>query len=108
VKLRRDPNVSVMVEAGDTYDQLRGVAIEGTAHLIEDTEDPEYWAAAVSVFERYNGPYNDEMKPFVEIMMNKRIVVRVDPDRVRSWDHRKITPNPMPLAGNTAEFIGNE
>ena len=108
VNLRRNPLISVMVEAGDTYDQLRGVAIEGTAHLIEDTEDPEYWAAAVSVFERYNGPYSEEMKPFVEIMMNKRIVVRVDPDRVRSWDHRKITPNAMPLAGNTAEFIGNE
>src|SRR3569832_2314190 len=35
VNLRRDPKISVMVEAGDTYDQLRGVAIEGTAHLIE-------------------------------------------------------------------------
>ena len=108
VNLRRDPNVSVMIEAGQTYDQLRGVAIEGTAHLIEDTEDPEYWAAANSVFERYNGPVTEETKPFVEFMMNKRIVVRVDPERTRSWDHRKITPNPMPLAGTTAEFIGEE
>jgi PPOX class probable F420-dependent enzyme len=108
VNLRRDPHMSVMIEAGDTYDQLRGVAIEGTAHLIEDTTSEEYWAAAVSVFERYNGPYSEEMKPFVEIMMNKRIVVRLDPERVRSWDHRKITPNAMPLAGNTAEFIGSE
>lgn len=108
VNLRRDPRISVMVEAGHTYDQLRGVAIEGTAHLIEDTEDPEYWAAANSVFERYNGEVTEETKPFVEMMMNKRIVVRVDPVRVRSWDHRKITPNAMPLAGTTAEFIGKE
>lgn len=108
VNLRRNPKVSVMIEAGTTYDQLRGVAIEGTATLIEDTEDPEYWAAANSVFERYNGPVSDETKPFVEMMMNKRIVVRVDPERVRSWDHRKITPNPMPLAGTTAEFIDHE
>jgi PPOX class probable F420-dependent enzyme len=108
VNLRRNPQVSVMIEAGTTYDQLRGVAIEGTAHLIEDTEDPEYWAAANSVFERYNGPVTEETKPFVEFMMNKRIVVRVDPERVRTWDHRKITPNPMPLAGTTAEFIGEE
>ena len=108
VNLRRDPRISVMVEAGDTYDQLRGVAIEGTAHLIEDTEDPEYWAAANSVFERYNGEVTEETKPFVEMMMNKRIVVRVDPVRVRSWDHRKITPNAMPLAGSTAEFLGKE
>ena len=108
VNLRRDPKIAVMVESGDTYDTLRGVSVEGTAHLIEDTTSDEYWAAAVSVFERYNGPYNDEMKPFVEIMMNKRIVVRLDPERVRSWDHRKITPNAMPLAGSTAEFLGNE
>jgi PPOX class probable F420-dependent enzyme len=108
VNLRRDPKISVMVEAGDTYDQLRGVAIEGTAHLIEDPEDPEYWAAANSVFERYNGAVTEETKPFVEFMMNKRIVVRVDPLRTRSWDHRKITPDPMPLAGSTAEFVGKE
>lgn len=108
VNLRRNPKISVMVEAGDTYDQLRGVSIEGTAHLIEDPEDPEYWAAAASVFERYNGPVSEETRPFLEIMMNKRIVVRVDPDRVRSWDHRKITPDAMPLAGTTAAFIGKE
>ncbi len=103
--LRRDPRIVVMVEAGDTYDQLRGVSIEGTAHLIDDTTSDEYWAAAVSVFERYNGPYTDEMKPFVDIMMNKRIVVRVDPVRARSWDHRKLGQPEMPLAGSTAEFL---
>ena len=106
--LRRDPKMAVMVEAGESYDQLRGVSVEGTAAIIDDVESDEYWAAAVSVFERYNGPYSEEMKPFVEIMMNKRIVVRVDPERVRSWDHRKLGSGAMPLAGNTAGFIGNE
>jgi hypothetical protein len=99
--------VVVMVEAGDTYDQLRGVSIEGTAHLIDDTTTEEYWAAAVSVFERYNGPYTDEMKPLVTIMMNKRIVVRVDPVRTRSWDHRKLDQPAAPLAGSTASFLNN-
>src|SRR5690242_10754918 len=103
--LRRDPRIVVMIEAGDTYDQLRGVSIEGTAHLIEDTASDEYWAAAVSVFERYNGPYTEEMKPFVDVMMNKRIVVRVDPVRARSWDHRKLGQPAMPLAGSTAEYL---
>ncbi|MCD9624300.1 PPOX class F420-dependent oxidoreductase [Rhabdothermincola salaria] len=108
VNLRRDSRVSVMIEAGETYDQLRGVAIEGTATIIDDTEDDEYWAAAISVFERYNGPYSEEVHPFVEIMMNKRVVVRVDPERVRSWDHRKLGQDPMPLAGTTAQYIGEE
>lgn len=106
--LLRDPKITCMIEAGDTYDQLRGVAIEGTAVIIDDTEAPEYWAAAVSVFERYNGPYSEEMKPFVDVMMNKRVIVRVEPLRVRSWDHRKLGMDPMPVNGSTAEFIGNE
>ena len=105
--LRRDPRIVVMVESGDTYTQLRGVSVEGSAHIIDDTTSDEYWAAAVSVFERYNGPYSEDMKPFVEIMMNKRVVVRVDPDRVRSWDHRKLGQPEMPLAGSTAEFLNN-
>lgn len=103
--LRRDPAIACMIEAGDTYDQLRGISIEGTAHIIEDPEDPEFWAAGVSVFERYNGPYTEEMRPFVEIMLNKRVVVRIEPVRVRSWDHRKLGGPAMPLGGTTAEFL---
>ena len=56
-------------------------------------------------FERYNGPYTEEMKPFVEIMLNKRVVVRVDATRVRSWYHHKLGMDPMPLAGTTAAFV---
>jgi PPOX class probable F420-dependent enzyme len=103
--LRRDPRIVCAVEAGTTYDQLRGVSIEGTATLIEDTADDEYWAAGISVFERYQGPYTDDMRPFVEMMMNKRMVVRVDPTRVRSWDHRKLGLDPMPAAGSTAPYL---
>jgi PPOX class probable F420-dependent enzyme len=105
VNLRRDPKISCSVEAGESYDQLRGVAIEGTAVIIDDVASDEYWAAAVSVWERYQGPYTEEMRPFVEGMMNKRIVVRVDPVRVRSWDHRKLGMGELPVAGSTAQFL---
>lgn len=105
LNLRRDPRITCSLEAGLTYDQLRGVAIEGTATIIDDTDDPEYWAAAVSVFERYTGPYTEEMRPFVEAMMNKRVVVRVEPLRTRSWDHRKLGMAPMAVGGTTAAFL---
>jgi PPOX class probable F420-dependent enzyme len=105
VNLRRDPRVSCSVEAGKSYDQLRGVAIEGTSAIIEDTASDEYWAAAVSVFERYQGAYTQEMRPAVEQMMNKRVVIRVDPVRVRSWDHRKLALPAMPVAGSTAQYL---
>ncbi len=105
VNLRRDPRITVSAEAGHTYDQLRGVCVDGTATIIDDTTADEYWAAAVNVFERYQGPYTDEMRPFVEAMMNKRVIVRVDPQRVRSWDHRKLGMDPMPLGGSTAAYL---
>ena len=105
VNLRRDPKVSCSVEAGQSYDQLRGVAIEGTAEVIDDTSSDEYWAAAVSVFERYQGPYTEETRPLVEVMMHKRIVIRIDPARVRSWDHRKLGLAAMPVAGSTARYL---
>jgi PPOX class probable F420-dependent enzyme len=103
--LRRDPRIVVSVEAGQSYDQLRGVSIEGEAVLIEDTTADEYWAAGISLFERYQGPYSEEMRPFVEMMMNKRAAVRVEPTRVRSWDHRKLGQGEMPVAGSTAQYL---
>jgi PPOX class probable F420-dependent enzyme len=102
VNLRRNPIVSCSVEAGGSYDQLRGVAIEGEAVLLDDTTSDEYWAAAVNIWERYQGPYTEDVRPFVELMMNKRIVIRVEPRRVRSWDHRKLGLDPMPVSGSTA------
>ncbi|GAA3826412.1 MULTISPECIES: pyridoxamine 5'-phosphate oxidase family protein [Amycolatopsis] len=100
VNLRRDPRITVLVEDGLTYDALRGVSIEGRGVISEDPD--EIWAVGVNVFERYYGPYSAELRPAVEMMLNKRVVVRVDPVRVRSWDHRKLGLDPMPLGGSTA------
>jgi hypothetical protein len=57
------------------------------------------------VFERYNAPYTEELKPFVELMAKNRVVVRLDAVRTRSWDHRKLGMAPMDLGGSTAPFI---
>jgi hypothetical protein len=39
-------------------------------------------------------------------MINKRIAVRLDVERVRSWDHRKLGLEPMPVGGTTAPSRG--
>ena len=108
VNLRRDPRMVFMVEAGTSYDTLRGVSLEGDATLIEEADSEEYWAAAISVYERYTGPYSEQARPVVEFMMSKRIVARLVPERIRSWDHRKLGLDPIGTAGSTAASIGAE
>ena len=101
--LRRDPRITCMLEDGLTYNTLRGVSIEGNGVIVDDPE--ALWKVGVSVWERYTGPYTDDMKPFVEVMLHKRVAVRVDIDRIRSRDHRKMGGPDMPLGGTTAAFL---
>jgi PPOX class probable F420-dependent enzyme len=101
--LRRDDRLTCMIEAGLTYDTLRGVSVEGRGVIVDDPG--EMWKVGVSVWERYTGPYADEMKPFVEAMLHKRVVVRLDVERVRSWDHRKLGLESSPLSGLTAQYV---
>ena len=103
VNLRRDPTITVMIEAGDTYDTLRGVSIDGTAELVDDPD--LLLRVGISVWERYTGPYTDDMRPFVDQMMNNRIAVRVVPGRLRSWDHGKLGLPELPVSGSTAQYL---
>src|SRR3954447_312524 len=97
VNLRRDPRISCLVEDGATYEELRGVSIEGRAEV---SDDPDFlWRIGGNLWERYSGPSPDDLKPMVEAMLNKRVAVRVKPERRRSWDHRKLGP---PSTGGAA------
>jgi PPOX class probable F420-dependent enzyme len=86
--LRRDPRLTLLFEAGDTYEELRGVELVGRAEIIDDHE--QLWALGVSVFERYYGAYTDEIKPFLETMLHKRVAIKMHAERTVSWDHRKL------------------
>ena len=98
--LRRDGHITCLIEDGLTYDTLRGVSLEGTGVIVEDQD--ALWRVGVDVWERYNGPYSEEVKPLVEFMLHKRVVVRVEVDRIRSWDHRKLGMPAQELGGTTA------
>lgn len=86
--LRRNPTLTCLFEDGDYYEELRGVELVGRAEIVDDPE--RMFTLGVSVFERYYGGYNEELRPFVETMLNKRVVVVLHPERVVSWDHRKL------------------
>jgi PPOX class probable F420-dependent enzyme len=86
--LRRNPNITCMVETGDTYNELKGVQIVGRAEIFEERD--RLLEMGRSVFERHVGPYTDEMLPALEMMLNKRVGIKVHHERVASWDHTKL------------------
>ena len=103
VNLRRDDRLVVMVEAGNTYETLRGVSLEGGGVIVEDPD--EIWRVGVNVWERYTGPYTEECRPFVEAMLRKRVAVRLDVARTRTWDHRKLGMGSTELGGTTGPHV---
>jgi PPOX class probable F420-dependent enzyme len=87
--LRRDPRISVLVEAGDTYEELRGVSIQGRGEIVEDSD--AVLALGERIYERYWGPITDEgVRESVRVMGAKRVGVIVVPEVAVSWDHRKL------------------
>ena len=98
--LRRDDRLTCMIEDGLTYDTLRGVSLEGRGVIVEEPQ--ALWDIGINVWERYTGPYSDDARPMIEAMLRKRVAVRLDVERVRSWDHRKLGMPAMPVGGTTA------
>ncbi|HWE65819.1 MAG TPA: PPOX class F420-dependent oxidoreductase [Acidimicrobiales bacterium] len=96
--LRRDPRLTLLFETGDYYEELRGVELVGKAEITDDPD--QLWTLGVSVFERYYGGYSEEVKPFLEAMLNKRVAVKLHVERTVSWDHRKLgLPATRPAGG---------
>ena len=88
VNLRRDPRLTCLVEAGQRYEELRGVQIKAQATVIDDRETVQSYGEAI--FERYTGPLNETTSSIVAAQAAKRIVVVVNPVEIVSWDHRKL------------------
>ncbi len=86
--LRSNPNLTASIETGEQYDELRGCTLIGKGEIVENRD--RMWELGVSVFERYNAPYTEELKPFVEVMLRKRVVVKLHVDKIATWDHRKL------------------
>ncbi len=91
VNLKRDPRVSLLAESGTAYDQLRGVVIYGEAELIRD--DDAVADILVQVNARaMNNPDVDtaQLREAVKGTAPKRTGIRVRPQKILSWDHRKL------------------
>ncbi len=99
VNLRRDPRISCLVEDGEDYFELRGVSIQGKARLIEEYDDIR--ALGLRVARRMAGDvdlgdFGDEI---VDKQARKRVGIVVEPSKVASWDHSKMSGPPGGNAG---------
>jgi len=89
LNLRRNPRLTVMLEGGKLYNELKGLVIEGTAELIDDVQ---YTARVMSlVGNKYQGmPIRTETPEAALGPAAKRTTVRIHPVDIYSWDHSKL------------------
>lgn len=89
VNLRRDPRLTCLVEAGDRYEELRGVELVGTGDVVED--DDLVLRVGEEVFRRYQDTaLTEDVRAGLRQQATKRVAVFVDVEDVTSWDHRKL------------------
>jgi PPOX class probable F420-dependent enzyme len=89
LNLQRNPKLTVMLEAGKLYNELRGLVIEGTAEIVDDTEETARVMSLVGA--KYQGiPADTSSRDAQMKIASKRVVIRVHPVDSYSWDHRKL------------------
>lgn len=87
--LERDARATLQVEAGDQYDQLRGVMIESESVIHRDTELTIRFG--LELFERYGGTQAREAAAeMVRAQAAKRVLLQFRAQRTASFDHRKL------------------
>lgn len=87
--LRRDPRITCLVEDGASFAELRAAQLCGRAELGEDRETS--LRTGLALFARSNrGVVTNEHRAAAEALVAERIAVTVHPERVVSWDHRKM------------------
>jgi PPOX class probable F420-dependent enzyme len=91
--IERDPRVSLLVESGTVYSELRGVVIYGKAELVR--EQPRILDILARVSTKSaggagNAPDPGALRNALMATVPKRTGIRIRPERVVSWDHSKL------------------
>jgi hypothetical protein len=94
--MERDPRATLQVEAGEEYQELRGVMLECDVRIHREQELVS--ALGHEIFARYASPRGEppatELPPEVGAMVDKQAEKRVALEFVElrraTWDHRKL------------------
>ena len=85
--LERDPRATLQVEAGEAYDELRGVMLE--CDVVVHGELEVVRAMATDLFSRYGG-LDDAARATIDRQAPKRVALEFVERSRATWDHRKL------------------
>jgi PPOX class probable F420-dependent enzyme len=94
VNARRDPRASFLVEEGERYDALKGVAIRGPLHVVDDYE--RVLEIGLALYDRYTRPHlgvpaEGSVLTQIELQARKRVGLLLEMEDLASWDHSKLS-----------------
>ena len=87
VNIRRDARVALMIEAGSSYSELRGVMVRGHCEIVEGAEAVRTAFAAMA---QARGGTAAERPRAATDSAPKRVVLKITPEKTTSWDHSKL------------------
>jgi PPOX class probable F420-dependent enzyme len=87
--LARDPRCTLQVEAGDSYDRLRGVMLKAECVLHRELATVTTLGEEIAV--RYGGaPLDVDARAYVANQAAKRVALQFQVRDSATWDHRKL------------------
>lgn len=91
LNLKRNSKVSLLVESGDSYQQLKGVVIHSNVEIIDDLETTIEVLYQVAL---HRGDINGNQDKTAMEGMNrtaeKRVTLKFVPEKIFSWNHAKL------------------
>ena len=88
VNVRRNPRVALLVESGVRYDELKGVLLRGKAEVVED--ESLCLGVLTKIHTKHMGGLASGVEEVMRAQARKRVVLKITPERIVSWDHRKL------------------
>lgn len=94
--IERDPRATLLIEAGESYEELRGAMFECDAVVHRDLDTVA--ALGQEIFKRYGSPRGEaplralptEVSHMVAKQAAKRVALELVERRRATWDHRKL------------------
>jgi len=89
--LERDPRATLLVETGVEYTELRGLSMEAEVELIRDPDTVFEFGKELTI--RYADGIDSiegDAAAALQAQAAKRVVLRFQPRRIATWDHRKL------------------